>query len=97
MEGSTSSLREQGVQALRGGQIDAAITLLSRAVAADGEDAEAQAVLGQACSQKGLHAQARQALETAAALDPLNARYRCQLGAALEQAGDRSDALRVYR
>jgi tetratricopeptide (TPR) repeat protein len=97
MESSTSSVREQGVQAFRAGQIEAAIELLSRAVAADGDDAEAQAVLGLACSQKGLHARARQALETAAALAPRNARYRCQFGAALEQAGDLSGALRAYR
>jgi tetratricopeptide (TPR) repeat protein len=96
MEGSIASLREQGVQALREGQLDAAIDLLSRAASADGEDAEAHAFLGLACSRKGLHAQARQALETAIEREPRNARYRCQLGAALEQAADLSGAVRAY-
>lgn len=97
MESASPSLREQGIQALREGRIDAAIDLLSRAALAGGDDAEAQACLGIACSRNGLHAQARQALEAAVALEPGNADYRFHLGAALEQAGDLSGALRAYR
>jgi len=58
MDGVSPSLREQGMQALRDGEIDRAVDLLARTVIADGQDAEAQALLGVAYSQKGLHAQA---------------------------------------
>ena len=70
MENATPNLREQGVQALREGNLDGAVDLLARAVMADGQDAEAQAFLGVAYSQKGLHPQAKRALQTAVELRP---------------------------
>src|SRR5437879_13725660 len=73
MDTPTPSPRAQGIQALREGQLDHAIDFLARAIAAESQDAEAQAYLGVAYSQKGLHARGRQALERAAALQPQNA------------------------
>lgn len=97
MDTSTSSLREQGLQALRQGQIDQAVDLLARAVIADGRDAEAQAFLGVAYSQKGLHAQAKRALQSAVALQPQSASYQFNLGVALEHSGDLQGAAAAYR
>jgi len=48
-------------------------------------------------SQKGLQTHARQALERAAALQPQNAHYRCNLGAVVERAGDTAGAAVAYR
>lgn len=97
MDNPTPSLRAQGIQALREGNVDPAVDLLARAVMADPQDAEAQAFLGVAYSQKGLHAQAKRALETAVELQPRNAHHRFNLGVALEQAGDRPGAASAYR
>jgi tetratricopeptide (TPR) repeat protein len=91
------SLREQGVQALRQGHLDQAIDFLVQAVRVDSRDAEAQAFLGMAYSQKGLHPQAIQALTTAVEREPQNAQYSHNLGAALERAGDRQHAAAAYR
>jgi uncharacterized RDD family membrane protein YckC len=97
METPDSSLREQGLQALRTGNLDSAIDLLARAVIADSQDAEAQALLGVAYCQKGLHAQATRALQTAVTLRPQEARFHYNLGVALEQAGDRQRAAAALR
>lgn len=97
MDTSPSTLREQGVQALRQGNIDQAIDLLARAVLADSRDADAQAFLGVAYSQKGLHAQAKRALQTAVELQPTNPSFQFNRGVALEQAGDRAGAAAAYR
>ena len=43
MDNPTPSLSEQGIQALRAGNIDPAVDLLARAVIADPHEAEAQA------------------------------------------------------
>jgi thiol-disulfide isomerase/thioredoxin len=94
---SPESPRAQGIQALRAGQLDEAINLLAPVVAADGRDADAQAFLGVAYSQKGLHAPARQALQRAVALGPENPHYRFNLGIALERAGDVPAAAQAYR
>jgi uncharacterized RDD family membrane protein YckC len=96
MDGVGPSLREQGMQALRDGEIDRAVDLLARCVISDGQDAEAQALLGVAYSQKGLHAQATRALETAIELRPQEVRYLYNLGVALEQAGDPNGAANAY-
>src|SRR5438270_8712925 len=97
MENATPNLREQGVQALREGNLDGAVDLRARAVMADGQDADAQAFLGVAYSQKGLHAQAKRALETAVELQPQNAAFQFNLGVALEHAGDQAGATAAYR
>jgi uncharacterized RDD family membrane protein YckC len=97
MDTSTSTLRDQGVQALRQGNIDSAVDLLARAVMADSQDAEAQAFLGVAYSQKGLHVQAKRALQTAVELQPGNASFQFNLGVALEHAGDRIGAASAYQ
>jgi uncharacterized RDD family membrane protein YckC len=97
METPTPSLREQGLQALRESNLDGAIDLLARAVMADAQDAEAQAFLGVAYSQKGLHAQAVRALQTAVSLQPQEARYRFNLGVAMESGGDAAGAAEAYR
>lgn len=96
MDAATPNLREQGLQALRQGNLDGAIDLLARAVVTDNQDAEAQALLGIAYCQKGLHAQAKRALETAVELQPQNAQHRFNLGTALERAGDRQGAAAAY-
>jgi uncharacterized RDD family membrane protein YckC len=97
MDTPTPSLREQGVQALREGNLDGAVDLLARAVMADGQDAEAQAFLGVAYSQKGLHAQAKRALETAISLRPQEPRFHFNEGVALEAAGDLQGAAAAYQ
>ncbi|MFN3651833.1 MAG: RDD family protein [Armatimonadota bacterium] len=97
METPTPSLREQGIQALKEGALDRAIDLLARAVMANDNDADAKAFLGVAYSQKGLHAQAKRALQTAVELQPQNANYQYNLGVALERAGDMQGAAVAYR
>jgi Flp pilus assembly protein TadD len=93
----TPSLRDQGVQALQEGNLDRAIDLLARAVMADDQDAEAKAVLGIAYSQKGLHAQAKRALQTATEIQPHNPNFRYNLGVILERAGDKQGAAIAFR
>jgi hypothetical protein len=97
MESETPNLREQGVQALRDGNVDDAVDLLARAVMANGQDAEALAFLGVAYSQKGQHPQAKRALETAVELVPQEVRYHFNLGVALEMASDWNGAAHAYR
>jgi Flp pilus assembly protein TadD len=96
MDDPAPSLREQGSQAQREGKIDAAVDLLARAVMSGPQDAEAQAFLGVAYSQKGLHPQAKEAPETAAILQPQNVQYRLNLDVALEQAGVRAVATSAF-
>jgi hypothetical protein len=88
MDPSTAPLRDQALQAMREGQIDKAIDLLARAVMRDDSDAEAKALLGVAYSQKGLHEQAKRALQTAVELQPQNPSFKFNLGMVLERAGD---------
>jgi hypothetical protein len=97
MEPPTPSLREQGAQALREQRLDAAVDLLARAVMSDDNDVEAKALLGVAYSQKGLHAEARRALQTAVDRQPQNPNYRFNLGVVLERAGDLQGAAIAYR
>jgi uncharacterized RDD family membrane protein YckC len=85
------------MQALQAGNLDQAIDLLARAVMADDKDADAKALLGITYSQKGLHAQARRALETAVTSQPQNPNYRFNLGVVLERAGDLAAAAVAYR
>ena len=94
---ATPSLREQGMQALQQGRIDQAIDLLARAVMADDRDADAKAILGVAYSQKGLHAQAKRALQTAVELQPQNPSFRYNLGIVLERSGEMQGAAIAYR
>ncbi|MFN3651834.1 MAG: RDD family protein [Armatimonadota bacterium] len=94
---SGPSLRDQGIQALRAGDLGTAIDLLARAVMLNDADAEAKAFLGVAYSQKGLHAQAKRALQTAIELQPQNANFHYNLGVALERAGDMQGAVIGYR
>lgn len=96
MDSAPLSLRDQGTQALREGQLDRAIDLLARAVMADDQDAEAKALLGIAYSQKGLHAQAKRALQTSVELQPQNPNFRFNLGVVLERAGDAAGAAAAY-
>jgi tetratricopeptide (TPR) repeat protein len=97
MEPSTLPLKEQGLQALRAGNLDAAVELLGRAVMTDGQDAEVLASLGVAYSQKGQHDLAVRALESAVAMQPEEARFQFNLGVALESAGDAPAAVAPYR
>jgi len=85
------------MQALQEGNLDKAVDLLARAVMADDKDADAKALLGITYSQKGLHAQARRALETAVSNDPTNPNYRFNLGVVLERAGELGGAAVAYR
>lgn len=97
MSAPTPSIREQGVQALREGNLDKAIDLLARAVMADDSDAEAKALLGVVYSQKGIHAQAARALRTAVELQPQNPNFRYNLGVVLERSGDMAGAAAAFR
>lgn len=93
----THSLRDQGVEALKNGQIDLAIDILSRVVVSQDDDAEAKALLGVAYSQKGLHNQAKRALQTAVELQPQNPNFQFNLGVAYERAGDLKAAAIAWR
>jgi len=88
METPNPSVREQGLAALKSGNLDQAVDLLARAVMADDNDVEAKALLGVAYSQKGLHVQAKRALQTACEREPQNVNYRFNLAVVLERAGD---------
>jgi uncharacterized RDD family membrane protein YckC len=97
MSTDTPSVREQGIQALREGDLDRAIDLLTRTLNTGGRDAEVQMLLGVAYSQKGLHTQARRALQTAVELQPESAAFQFNLGVALERAGDVAAAVAAFR
>jgi hypothetical protein len=97
MEPPNPSLRDQGLEALKEGNIEKAADLLVRAVMADDNDVEAKALLGVAYSQKGLHAQAKRALQTACEREPRNINYRFNLGVVLERAGDGPGAAIAFR
>jgi uncharacterized RDD family membrane protein YckC/Tfp pilus assembly protein PilF len=97
MGSSTPLFREQGLQALRAGDADGAIELLSQTVTANELDSDARAYLGVAYSQKGLHQQARHALQRAVDLQPRSAHYRFNLGVAMERAGQKPAAVEAYR
>ena len=97
METPPPSLKDQGSQALRNGDLDKAVDCLSRAVMMDDHDADAKALLGVAYSQKGLHAQAKRAMESAVERQPQNHNYRFNLGVVLERAGDLQGAVIAYR
>jgi hypothetical protein len=96
METPTPSLREQGVHALREGNVDGAIDLLARAVMADDQDTDAKAYLGVAYSQKGLHEQAVRVLRSALERQPQNVSHRFNLAVAQERAGDIPGAASEY-
>lgn len=97
METPPLSLKDQGSQALRNGDLDTAVDCLARAVMMDDADADAKALLAVAYSQKGLHAQAKRAMESAVARQPQNPNYRFNLGVVLERAGDMQGAAIAYR
>lgn len=97
MDDRPLSLREQGIRALREGDDDRAIDLLTRAVLVDSRDAEARACLGITASRKGLHVRAISALREAVALDPANTNFRYNLGVALERANEPREAYLAYQ
>jgi hypothetical protein len=97
MSTPTPSLREQGFQALQEGNLDKAVDCLARAVMANDKDADAKAFLGIAYSQRGLHPQARRALQSAVDLQPQNANFRFYLGVAAQRAGDTQAAAVAFR
>src|SRR5205814_4383282 len=94
---SPNPLRDQGLQALRDGQLDQAIEILGRAVMANDDDLDAKALLGVAYFQKGLHDQAKRALQTAVDRAPQNPSFHFNMGVALERAGDMQGAAIAYR
>src|SRR5438874_1752189 len=94
---TNAPLRQQGVEALRGGQIDAAIDALSRHLTSAPDDAEALGWLGVACSQKGLHDQAVPYLDRAAHLQPAMPGLHFNRAVALERAGRAADAAAAYQ
>jgi hypothetical protein len=96
MDEKPLSLREQGIQALREGDDDRAIDLLTRAVLVDSRDAEARACLGITASRKGLHVRAISALREAVSLEPENSNFHYNLGVALERAGDPREACLAF-
>ena len=91
-----SSLRAEGLQALREKNFDRAIELLAQVVMANEQDAEARAALGWAYSEKGLHEPAVRALRSAASTQPSSPNILYYLAAALERAGDRAGAVEAY-
>lgn len=91
------SYREQGLRALEENSLDRALDLLSRAVMADGRDAEAKCFLAVVYSRKGLAAQARRTIQNALELQPGNPDFRYWLGTILERDGDTEGAATAYR
>lgn len=97
METPGREYREQGIRALEENALDRALDLLSRAVMADGRDAEAKCFLAVVYSRKGLGAQARRTIQNALELQPGNADFRYWLGTILERDGDTEGAAIAYR
>lgn len=91
------SAREQGAQALKSGNAQAAVQLLTQAVQQNPQDAQAHAYLGTAYGQLNQFAQAVECLSQASRLAPQSAPVRFNLAMALEKAGRRDQALATYR
>jgi hypothetical protein len=89
--------RDEGIEALKGGNAALAAQLLGRAVTENPQDAQAHAYLGAAFGQLNQLQQAVESLQKAAALAPQSAPMRFNLGMALEKAGRRDDAVAAYQ
>src|SRR4051812_17622655 len=94
---ASAALRQQGIDALRAGQLDSAIEILTRCLMTSPEDGEAQACLGVAYSQKGLHEQALRMLDLAVQKQPAAAGVHFNRGVALERAGRPAEAAAAYQ
>ncbi len=89
--------RQEGIQALQAGQLDAAIDAFFRCLQSEPNDVEAQALIGVAYSQKGLHQQALRMLDQAARTQPGSAIIRFNHAVALERAGRAPEAIAAFR
>ncbi len=95
--GSQPSTREAAFEALRSGNLEQALPLLSQLVEEHPSDAEAQAYLGVAYGHLGMHEQATGCLAEATRLAPAVPALHYNHGRALEQQGRLVDALAAYR
>lgn len=91
------SSRDEGIAALKAGDLVRAGQLLQKAVQENPQDAQAYAYLGTVYGQKGHFAAAVECFRTAANLTPQSAPIRFNLAAALEKAGQNAAALSAYR
>jgi tetratricopeptide (TPR) repeat protein len=92
-----ASLRREGLEALRRGDLDAALTALQRSLDAAPDDIETLNLLGIAESQKGNQQRAIQVLDRAIRLSPGTAYLHCNRGLALERHGDRDAARAAFQ
>lgn len=91
------SLRDQGAQALKSGNPQAALPLLAQAVQQNPQDPQTHAYLGTAYAQLGQFEKAVQSLAQASRLAPQSAAIHFNLAMALEKAGRGPEALAAYR
>lgn len=93
----SGTLRAQGLTALRSGQLQEAIRLLTEATTANPTDVQALAMLGAAYGQAGSMNEAVEALQKAAALNPGSASIQYNLGVACRKAGRIEEARAALR
>jgi hypothetical protein len=89
--------REDGIQALKTGDLKRALQLLTQAVKEHPQDAQSFAYLGTAYGQAGHFPQAVECFRSAARLTPQSAAIYFNLGAALEKAGRPEEALKALQ
>lgn len=97
MDSPQPTPRERGLQAYQQGQLDLAAELLGESTRAEPRDCDAWLLLGILQSQRGAHPQAEEALQRALSLQPWNAVFHFNLGAARERAGDAARAVQAYQ
>lgn len=89
--------KDQGVEALKQGDVRGALQHLTEALRQNPGDVQAQAYLGTAYGQLGMFSEAAECLGKATAMAPHSAPLQFNYGTALEKSGNRVDAVAAYR
>src|SRR5262245_14805784 len=88
MSALTAALQQAGMNAMKAGHLQEAVSVLQQAAAADPNAALTFAYLGVAYSQMSDYESARHAFGRAVQIEPQSARARFNLGVAHKMAGD---------
>lgn len=96
-EPPNAALRREGLEALRRGELEAALTALRRSLDVAPNDVETLNLLGIAESQRGDHQRSIQLLDRALRLSPDTAHLHCNRGLALERHGDLESARAAFQ
>ena len=97
MSALAAPLRQAGLNALKAGNLQAAIASLLKAAQADPESFETYSYLGAAYSRLGDYESARKAFGRAIQLNPTSGRAWYNLGVAHQMAGDEESARTCYQ